>query len=299
MTVEYLLIDDLGRNSRKFKETVSLPGRLEFVIIDDLEMLQDVPPEELAKFDGAIVDFHLNPSTRPGYRALFYEDPELFPEPVQITTGMGVFLYLRKHAPGIIRYGLTESSNRHAPFFLCAAFEWCGAEPLNVAESSQTLREVLLDPDGEKVDLQTWHPRMMAAIEPFKQLMDSALDRRKITETYDWLRCYRECAKPRPHVQLKRKLPRILGVDHGVERDGTYTELMRAWQAALAAMVTAWGGDVSGWPDITGKVTHATWGYNNPVLDYVREPSLSVFFTAADVRAALTCYRNPKNQESP
>lgn len=43
MTVEYLLIDDLGRNSRKFKETVSLPGRLEFVIIDDLEMLQDVP----------------------------------------------------------------------------------------------------------------------------------------------------------------------------------------------------------------------------------------------------------------
>lgn len=81
MTVEYLLIDDLGRNSRKFKETVSLPGRLEFVIIDDLEMLQDVPPEELAKFDGAIVDFHLNPSTRPGYRALFYEDPELFRSP--------------------------------------------------------------------------------------------------------------------------------------------------------------------------------------------------------------------------
>jgi hypothetical protein len=96
---------------------------------------------------------------------------------------------------------------------------------------------------------------MMAAIEPFRQLMDSALDRKKITETYDWLRCYRECAKPRPHVQLKSEVKRILGLEHGVERDGTYTELMRAWQSALAALVSAWGGDVSGWPDITGKVT--------------------------------------------
>jgi hypothetical protein len=133
MTLAYLVIDDLGRNSRKFKESVSPPDGLEFVVIDDLEMLRDIPVEQLAQFDGAIVDFHLNPSTRPGCRALFYEDPELFPEPVEITTGMGVFLYLRKHAPGMIRYGLTESSHKHAPFFLCAAFEWCGAEPLNVA----------------------------------------------------------------------------------------------------------------------------------------------------------------------
>jgi len=297
MTVAYLLIDDLGRNGRKFEKNVSPPGGLEFAIIDDLEMLHGLSPERLAEFDGAIVDFHLSP--RPGCRALFYEDPELFAEPIQITTGMGVFLYLRKHAPGMICYGLTESSNRHAPFFLSAAFEWCGAEPLNVAESSQVLRDVLLDPDGEKVDLQSWHPRMMAAIEPFKQLMDSALDRKKITETYDWLRCYRECGKPRPHVQLKSEVKRILGLEHGVERDGTYTELMREWQTALAAIVTAWDGDVSGWPDITGKVTHATWEDNNPVLDYVRESSLSAFFTAADVRAALTCYRNSKNQESP
>jgi hypothetical protein len=31
----------------------------------------------------------------------------------------------------------------------------------------------------------------------------------------------------------------------------------------------------------------------------VRQESLSEFFTAADVRAALTRYRNPKNHESP
>lgn len=291
MTMEYLLIDNLASNSRKFIDAISVPGRLEFHVVGDPEQLQEIPHTELRQFEGAIVDFHLNPLTRPAYRAFSYDNPALFDAPVEITTGMGVLLYLRRYAPDMILYGETEASSKHAPFFLCAAAEWCGAEPINVLESSDTLREVFLDPGGESGHLQTWYPAMAAAIEPFRRLMDSALGHKKIVEAYDWLRCYRKCEKPRPHVQLKSEVKRILGVKHGIELRGTYIELMRVWQTELAEIVTLWGGDVSGWPDLGGKVTHATWSDNNPVLDYVGEAAYDVFFNAADVRAALTYYR--------
>lgn len=56
--IKYLLIDDEGKLSRVFDQQVSLPGRLEFEVMDDPELLLDFDTEDLAEFDGAIVDFH-------------------------------------------------------------------------------------------------------------------------------------------------------------------------------------------------------------------------------------------------
>jgi hypothetical protein len=296
MTREYLLVDDQIARSRVFAEQVSIPGRLAFRVVDDPAMLRN-SVAELEAFDGAIVDFHLNTSSSARYEPLYYDDPMLFSDPVEIRTGMGVMLFLRKHAPSLHCYGMTELTHGHAPLFLSAAWSWLGADPLNVDEPPETLREVLLAPDGERAQLQASYARMQAAIEPFAELMDSCLNRTP-PEAYDWLRCYRSCSGPRPHTQLASELQRTIGVRVRMDPYKTYLPVMRSWQRALAAFVTAWGGDAGDWPEVDDKDALRTWKDRNPVLDYVRNGAYETFFNAADVRAALTFHRAAEPEQA-
>lgn len=300
MTLEYLLVDDQGKRSRVFSQQVSVPGELVFTMVDDPELLLDLSDEELGQFDGAIVDFHLNTSTSPSYEPLMLVDPELYPAPVEVRTGMGVMLYLKRHAPLMGVYGMTELTHGHAQLFLAAAAEWLGAEPLNVGEPPEILRRVLLDPEGELAHLQASHRQMREATEPFRRLMDSCLGRRHLTETYDWLRCYRLCNGPRAHNQVAGALTRVLGLRVPVDLEKTFFPMMTLWQDDLEAFVRAWGEDTSGWPDLSAGVSAKTWADRNPVLDYVKPGAYDTFFNSADVRAALTYYRSRSGEgEAP
>lgn len=292
MTLEYLLIDDQGKRSRVFNEQVSIPGELAFTMVDDPELLMDLSTQELEEFDGAIVDFHLNTSSGPGYRPLTVNDPALYDEPVEVRTGMGVMLYLKQHAPLMPVYGMTELTHGHAQLFLAAASVWLGAEPLNVGEPPEILRRVLLDAEGERAHLQASHRQMRDSAEPFRRLMDSCLSRRHLTETYDWLRCYRVCNGPRAHTQVERAITRLLGLRVPVAVDKTFFPMMTQWQSDLEAFVRAWGGDTSAWPDLSAGVSAKTWAARNPVLDYVKPGAYDTFFNSRDVRAALTYYRS-------
>ncbi|MEW1645436.1 hypothetical protein [Streptomyces sp. NPDC091219] len=291
MTLEYLLVDDQGKRSRVFDKQVSVPGELVFKMVDDPEQLLDLSPEELAEFDGAIVDFHLNTSSSSGYRPLTITDPALYDEPVEVRTGMGVMLYLKQHAPLMNVYGMTELPHGHAQLFLAAASVWLGAEPLNVDEPPEILRRVLLDRDGEQAHLQASHRKMRDSAEPFRRLMDSCLSRRHLTEAYDWLRCYRECNGPRAHTQVAGAVCRLLGLRIRVDNEKTFFPMMTQWQNDLEGFVRAWGNDTSDWPDLSSGVSAKTWAERNPVLEYVKPGAYDTFFNSRDVRAALTYYR--------
>jgi hypothetical protein len=297
MTLEYLLVDDQGKRSRVFDRQVSIPGELAFTMVDDPELLLDLTPEELAEFDGAIVDFHLNTSPGPDYRPLTIDDPALFGEPVEVRTGMGVMLYLLRHVPGMTLYGMTELTHAHAKLFLAAASVWLGAVPLNVGEPPEILRRVLLAPDGEQADLQASHRQMRDSAEPFRRLMDSCLNRRYLKETYDWLRCFRLCNGPRAHKQVASAVDRLLGVRVGGDPDKTFFPMMTRWQTDLEDFARAWGEDTSDWPDVSAGVSAKTWAERNPVLDYVRPGAYDTFFNSRDVRAALTYHRSREERE--
>ncbi|TQE23389.1 hypothetical protein Sipo7851_37715 [Streptomyces ipomoeae] len=297
VTLEYLLIDDQGKRSRVFDRQVSIPGELVFTMVDDPELLRDLSREELAEFDGAIVDFHLNTSSSPAYRPLTITDPGLYDGPVEVRTGMGVMLYLKQHVPHMTLYGMTELTHAHAQLFLAAASVWLGAEPLNVGEPPEILRRVLLAPDGEKAHLQASHRQMRDSAEPFRRLMDSCLNRRHLTETYDWLRCYRLCNGPRAHTQVAGAINRLLGLRIAVDKEKTFFPMMTLWQSDLEAFVRAWGEDTSDWPDLSAGASAKTWADRNPVLDYVRSGAYDAFFNSADVRAALTYHRGSEPED--
>ncbi|MFE7762542.1 hypothetical protein [Streptomyces sp. NPDC057438] len=289
--MKYLLIDDQGKRSRVFDEQVSLPGRLEFEIMDDPELLRDLDTEDLAEFDGAIVDFHLNTPSGPGYRPLTIVDPARFDGPVEVRTGMGAMLYLRQHVPDMSLYGMTELTHGHAQLFLAAAAVWLAADPLNVNEPPEILRRVLLAADGEQAHLQASHRQMSDSTGPFRRLMDSCLKRKHLTETYDWLRCYRMCNGPRAHRQVAGSVKRLLGLRIPVDAERTFFPMMTQWQTELEAFVRAWGEDTAHWPDVTTGVSAKTWAERNPVLDYVKSGAYETFFNSPDVRAALTFHR--------
>ncbi|GAQ59882.1 hypothetical protein [Streptomyces scabiei] len=295
--MKYLLIDDQGKRSRVFAEQVSLPGRLEFEIMDDPELLRDLDLEDLAEFDGAIVDFHLNTPSGPGYRPLTVVDPVRFDGPVEVRTGMGAMLYLRQHVPDMSLYGMTELTHGHAQLFLAAAAVWLAADPLNVNEPPEILRRVLLAPDGEQARLQASHRQMSDSTGPFRRLMDSCLKRKHLTETYDWLRCYRMCNGPRAHRQVAGSVKRLLGLRIAVDAERTFFPMMTQWQTDLEAFVRAWGEDTTHWPDVTTGVSAKTWAERNPVLDYVKSGAYETFFNSPDVRAALTFHRVNEAQE--
>lgn len=297
MTLEYLVIDDQGSRSRVFNEQVSIPGELLFRTLDDPELLTGLGIEELAQFDGVIVDFHLNTSSSPAYRPLTVTDPDLYERPVEVRTGMGVMLYLKQHLPDMTLYGMTELTHHHAQLFLAASSVWLGAEPLNVNEPPEILRRMLLAPDGEMAHLQAAHRQMRGSAEPFARLMDGCLNRRHLTETYDWLRCFRLCNGPKAHTQVADVIRRQLGLRVRVDPERTFFPMMTQWQCALEEFVRAWGQDTSGWPDVSGGVSAKTWARHNPVLDYVRSGAYDTFFNSADVRAALTYHRSRALEE--
>ncbi|CAM5562564.1 hypothetical protein [Streptomyces avidinii] len=299
MTLEYLLVDDQGKRSRVFDRQVSIPGELAFTMVDDPELLLDLSPADLAEFDGAIVDFHLNTSTAPDYHPLTIDDPRLFGGPVEVRTGMGVMLHLKRHVPDMTLYGMTELTHAHAKLFLAAASVWLGAEPLNANEPPEILRRVLLTPDGERADLQASHRQMSASAEPFRRLMDACLNRQSLAETYDWLRCYRLCNGPRAHKQVAGVVRRLMGIRVGADPEKTFFPMMTRWQTHLAAFAQSWGEDTTDWPDLSAGVSAKTWADRNPVLDYVKPGAYDTFFNSPDVRAALTYHRSTDPGDDP
>ncbi|WTW93589.1 hypothetical protein OG216_09475 [Streptomycetaceae bacterium NBC_01309] len=296
---EYLLLDDQGSRSRVFDRHIGIKGELEFTTLDDPELLRDYSRDELEEFDGAIVDFHLNTPTHSRYQPLTVPDPAAGPGPgwapgsetVEVRTGLGVMLYLRRHAPGMTLFGMTELSAGHAEFFLCAANVWLGAAPLNAGEEPEILRRVLrVGDDGEH--LQASHRRMRDAADPFRQLMDSCHGRRMVpSEAYDWLRCFRVCNGPRAHRQLEDEIKRILGTRRRADAEKTVYPLLIRWQTSLEAFIRAWGRDTSDWPDVSGGVKAHTWRERNPVLEYIKSGAYETFFNSPDVRAALAYHR--------
>lgn len=295
MTKHYLLVDDGIDRSQLFKESVGIKGELQFTVFGDPHYVNGLSDEDFAAFDGVISDFNLNPSTKPGYRPLMCHDPgwcrgkEKFEAgPVPVETGMGVLLHTRQRFEGMALFGLTEMTHKHAPMFLTAAQSWLGAVALNVDESVETLRRVLLSEDGEAADLQAAHRQMQAALGPFEELMNGCRARTP-SETYDWLRYYYRTHEPRAHKQLAQAFKR----DHVPNKvaEKLFVEIMRAWLPPAAAFVRAWGGDTSGWPD-PRSISTRTLSDHNPFLDYLKdEKAFSLFFGAQDVRAALHHFR--------
>ena len=108
MTVQMLLVEDLGHRSEEFKRAVAQvnagqPESAQIVVdavtsVFDLDEQELLEPASLARYDAVLVDFHLNTDRlcrQFGTRAPLVDGPM---GPVPVETGMGVLLWLNDRA---------------------------------------------------------------------------------------------------------------------------------------------------------------------------------------------------------
>lgn len=152
----YLLLDDHGARIKLFQKQISTEQLVIETAVEAIELAE--MRHDLEVLDGAIVDFHLNTSTRPDYEYLRYPCTEVdcpdiaaaggsaagvaraheehawhtadIPE-VNVTTGLGAMLYLKQHAPDTALYGFCEQSAGHSLMFQLAAHVWLKASAIN------------------------------------------------------------------------------------------------------------------------------------------------------------------------
>ncbi|ABM16769.1 hypothetical protein [Mycolicibacterium vanbaalenii] len=317
----FLLVDDHGRRDRQFTREVA-GGNLEVEVVDEAVALKDMRTD-LMLFDGAIVDFHLDTPPGSDYTCLQYpcvaEDcPELDAtentsaeyiaylreehawhttagiRTVDVTTGLGAMLYIKQHAPDVELYGICALSAKHSIMFLCAAHMWLGASAINADNPSDLIRRALVSPDGENP--LPIHNQLRAAAEGFEKLTNSLDFLTRPAEAIDYLGEYMKCGQSGARAELLKILQSRTAERLTLEGD-IYVEMVCRWQGALARILTAFGEDVSGWPDLRTVTDARYWNKHNPVLDFLKNKNFQTFFTAADVRAALDYYRaNQKRQ---
>lgn len=131
--------------------------------------------------------------------------------------------------------------------------------------------------------------QLARAAEGFTQLTDSLSFLTRRAEAFDWLNAYRMCGYRSTLAEFTNVLRSRFG-DRGLEAD-VYVQIMCRWQAALYRIMTAFGGDISGWPDLRTAKSARHWNDHNPVLDFLKSQDYHTFFTAPDTRAALAYYR--------
>lgn len=311
----FLLVDDHGLRGRQFTSEVA-GGNVHVEVVDEAVALEDLRTD-LMLFDGAIVDFHLDTPSGSGYTRLRYpcvaEDcPELSItdnmsaediaylrqehawhttadiRTVDVTTGLGAMLYIKQHAPNVELYGICALSAKHSILFLCAAHMWLGASAINADNPSDLIRRALASPDGE--DPLPIHYQLLAAKEGFERLTNSLDFLARSAEAIDWLGEYMKCGQTGARAELLKILQSRYGSKFTLEGD-IYVEMVCRWQGALARILTAFGEDVGGWPDLRNVTSARHWNKHNPVLEFLKNKNFQTFFTSADVRAALDYYR--------
>lgn len=301
----YLLIDDNGDRSDMFRDEISVEGRLEFSRIFKPHRLRDFTLDELAAFDGIIVDFHLDTSTAATHEPLTYRPPDSANGAVPITTGMGVMLWLKTAVPDVPLLSFCESSAPHARLFMTAAWVWLDCGAIDANDPKQVIQDVLIEGDLAEGRLSI-NRQIAAAAEPFSQWMDSLLQLRPSVEAYDWLRLYRNCGTIGARAELQRRTMKHYGGRKIAQK--AYGEMMCRWQSALAEFLRAFDPkvDLSDWPDLSPwpdrperGFSSKLWDKRNPVLDYINHGSRELFFTAADVRAALAFHRSVHQSSGP
>jgi hypothetical protein len=312
--LRYLLLDDHSSRVEQFKADVSGPG-LKFRIATEAAELEGVK-DQLVVLEGAVIDFHLNTPKKPGYTYLRYpctarDCPNLVVgdhgssdevakareehdwhrsagiPTVDVTTGLGAMCYIKQHAPDVTLYGFCELSADHSLLFLLAAQMWLGAGAINAEYPPDQIRRALLSDEPEKhLPIQN---QLQAAAQGFADLTNSLDFLKRGVEAWDWLGEFRFCPRKSTRAEFARRLNRRFGVNT-LEFD-VYRRLMRRWQYAIEDIFTAFGKDVSGWPDITRVTNSNHWDKCNPVLDFVQSGDWQTFFTQPDVRSALAYYR--------
>lgn len=310
----FLLVDDHGLRGRQFSSDVAV-GNVHVEVVDEAVALEGMRTD-LMLFDGVIVDFHLDTPTGPDYTRLRYpcqaEDcPELTVtenttaediayahaehawhttagiQQVEVTTGLGVMLYIKQHAPDVELFGICGLSAKHSYLFLCAAHMWLGAGAINADYPSELIHRALASSDGE--NSLPIHGQLHAAAKGFEKLTNSLQYLNRPAEAIDWLGEYMKCGRTGTRAQLLNILQTR---DGRVTLEGDiYQEIVCRWQGALARILTAFGEDVSGWPDLRDVKSARHWNNHNPVLDFLQNKNYQTFFTSADVRAALAYYR--------
>lgn len=320
----FLLVDDHGRRDRQFTSEV-VGGNLEVEVVDEAVALEDMRAD-LRLYDGAVVDFHLDTPPGSDYRCLQYpcvaencpdlavtentsaEDIEYLRaehewhttagiRTVDVTTGLGAMLYIKQHAPDVELYGICALSAKHSILFLCAAHVWLGASAINADNPSEMIRRALISPDGEHP--LPIHGQLAAAKSGFEKLTDSLQFLTRPAEAIDWLGDYMRCGQTGTRAELLRILqaPSRYGPKFTLEGD-IYVEMVCRWQGALARILTAFGEDVSGWPDLRNVTSARHWNQHNPVLEFLKSKNFQTFFTSADVRAALDFYRADQQRQA-
>ncbi|WP_370500194.1 hypothetical protein NWT09_31080 [Mycolicibacterium sp. jd] len=316
----YLLLDDHGARVRVFENQVS--GRdVEVMTMPEAIELEEIK-HDLEVLEGAIVDFHLNTPTRPGYTYLRYpcaepDCPNLAeagasPEDsaralkehawhvsagipsVDVTTGLGAMLYIKQHAPGTALYGFCELNAKHSLLFLLAARVWLGASAINAEYPPDQIRQALTSDSPE--DHLPINKDLANAAPGFEQLTDSLKFLTRQPEAFDWLNVYRAAGYRSTRAEFKALLEKHYGIKT-LESD-LYIKIVCTWQAALHRMLTAFRQDTGGWPDLRNVDSAAHWNDNNPVLDFLKDRDYQTFFTAPDTRAALAYYRADMKRRS-
>lgn len=317
----YLLLDDHGGRAAQFKKRIANQDLIVQTFFEAVELREN--KDDLTMLDGAIIDFHLETSQRPGYPYLRYPCTEKgcpdihsdeftksqieatraehdwhaasdIPE-VNVTTGLGAMLYIKQHAPDVALFGFCELSAEHSFLFLNAAHLWLGASAINAEYGPDDVRKALAS--GTPEDFLPINRQLMAAEDAFSDLTDSLsfLDRQ--AEAFDWFDVYRSCGQQNTLAEFKRGLAKRFGIKT-LESD-VYTRAVCRWQSALARMLMAFNKNVSDWPDLRpvrtkleqGHSDARYWDAHNPVLDFLKLADYHTFFTAADTRAALAYYR--------
>lgn len=306
----YLLVDDHGGRTRQFEKSVATDD-LVVKIASEAAELEDIK-NDLEVLDGAIIDFDLNTSQRPDYAYLTYPCAEPacphteaigadndiagqvehdwhggVVQPVNVTTGLGVMLFIKQHAPDVALYGFCELNADHSLLFLTAAHVWLGAGAINAQYDPESIQRALKSEEPEKY--LPIHDQLAQAADGFTRLTDSLNFMTRKAEAIDWLGEYRFCGRVGSRAELERRLQKRFNIKR-LEHD-TYIEIMCRWQGAIARMLKAFNRDVSGWPELKNVTSVKHWDAHNPVLDFIQNGDYQLFFRSPDVRAALSYYR--------
>lgn len=309
----YLLLDDHGGRSQTFKTQVGTENLLIQTAFEANELAG--MRNDLEILDGAIIDFHLNTSTRPGYEYLRYpctepDCPDIaagggsvdhverarrehdwhatagIPQ-VNVTTGLGAMLYVKQHAPDTALYGFCELNANHSLMFQLAARVWLQASAINAQTSPSTIQHALMSDTPER--FLPINQQLSRAEEGFTQLADSLNFLTLPAEAFDWLNGYRQCGYRGTLAEFTNVVKARFG-GRGLESD-VYVQIMCRWQAALHRILTAFDMDTGGWPDLRTAKSARHWNGHNPVLDFLKSHDYHTFFTAPDTRAALSYHR--------
>lgn len=285
----YLAVDNDGRRRERYLRSNPFVD-----VVNDVESMAGVDAgflKDLSKYDAAIVDFHLD------YHGKAADSPIRLRDGTPVTTGIGVMAWLREKRPDLPLFAATGRGFNHAPWFMCGAYRWLGAPPLDVhalgedidGNPSHALRDLI---SADSYKYTSLFEDTLQAAEHFNDLLNTSLENGVEMETLRWLGLFARLGStyvPPVNVITQAVRDSFNAPDYEAHNNRIPGQLYRM-QRSIAGMWYAFGYEshADGWPEVdaderVSTLTKSFYESGCPVLQEIQDPIVKLFVTAPDV----------------